>query len=64
MAFEGNQAAELLIGNIEWISGDFPGGLVVTNPPYDSGYTGSIPGPGTKIPQATCHRAIKPTYHN
>ena len=29
---------------------DFPGGPVVKNPPANAGDTGSIPGPGTKIP--------------
>ena len=32
--------------------GDFPGGPVVKNPPYNAGDTGSIPGQGTKIPHA------------
>ena len=34
------------------VSGDFPGGPVVKNPPYNAGDTGSIPGQGTKIPHA------------
>ena len=33
--------------------GDFPGGPVVKNPPYNAGDVGSIPGQGTKIPCAT-----------
>ena len=33
-------------------SGDFPGGPVVKNPPSNAGDAGSIPGRGTKIPQA------------
>ena len=33
-------------------SGDFPGGPVVKNLPYNAGDTGSIPGQGTKIPHA------------
>ena len=32
--------------------GDFPGGLVVKNPPSNAGDVGSIPGQGTKIPHA------------
>ena len=32
--------------------GDFPGGPVVKNPPYNAGDVGSIPGQGTKIPCA------------
>ena len=32
--------------------GDFPGGPGVKNPPCNAGDAGSIPGPGTKIPQA------------
>ena len=32
--------------------GDFPGGPVVKNPPYNAGDAGSIPGQGTKIPNA------------
>ena len=31
---------------------DFPGGLVVTNPPPNAGDMGSSPGRGTKIPHA------------
>ena len=31
---------------------DFPGGVVVKNPPANAGDTGSSPGPG-KIPHAT-----------
>ena len=31
---------------------DFPGGPVVKNLPSNAGYTGSIPGWGTKIPHA------------
>ena len=34
-------------------SGDFPGGLVVKNPPSNAGGMGSIPGRGAKIPHAT-----------
>ena len=30
----------------EYVSGDFPGGAVVKNPPANSGDTGSIPGLG------------------
>ena len=32
--------------------GDFPGGPVVKNPPYNAGDAGSIPGQVTKIPRA------------
>ena len=32
--------------------GDFPGGPVVKNPPYNAGDAGLIPGRGTKIPHA------------
>ena len=32
---------------------DFPHGSVVTNPPYNVGNPGSIPGRGTKITRAT-----------
>ena len=31
----------------------FSGGPMVKNPPSNAGDTGSIPGPGTKIPHAT-----------
>ena len=36
-------------------SRDLPGGPVVKNPPANAGDTGSIPGPGTKIPHALGH---------
>ena len=32
--------------------GDFPGGPVAKNLPANVGNTGSVPGPGTKIPNA------------
>ena len=32
--------------------GDFPGGLVIKNLPFNAGDMGSIPAWGTKIPQA------------
>ena len=32
--------------------GDFPGGPVVKNPPFNAGNLGWIPGLGTKIPHA------------
>ena len=35
------------------VLGNFPGGPVVKNPPSNAGNAGSIPGQGTKIPQAT-----------
>ena len=34
------------------VSGDFPGGPVVKNPPSSAGDVGSIPGRGIKIPHA------------
>ena len=34
---------------------DFPGGPVVNTLPFNAGGVGSIPGQGTKIPQATWH---------
>ena len=40
------------------ISGDFPGGPAIKNPPSNTGDGGSIPGWGTKIP--TCRGATKP----
>ena len=53
----------------KWISflkrklqGDFLGGLMVENPPFNAGDVGSIPGRGTKIP--TCLRVTKPVCHN
>ena len=51
------------------IPGDVPGGPVVKNPPCNTGDMGSIPGWGTKIPQATgqhglCVATIEPTRHN
>ena len=36
----------------EFLGWDFPGGLVVQNPPCNAGGVGSIPGRGTKIPRA------------
>ena len=35
---------------------------MVKNPPSDAGYSGSIPGQGTKIPHAA--GATKPARHN
>ena len=40
------------IQNIKTWLGDFPGGPVVKNPPYNAGNAGSITGQGTKVPQA------------
>ena len=34
------------------LSGDFPGGPMVRNPPSNAGDAGSIPGRGTRIPHA------------
>ena len=47
----------VLMGKVPGISSksqyqDFPGGPVVKNPPYNAGDVGSIPGQGTKIPDA------------
>ena len=50
------------IANRNQVLKDFPGGPAVKNPPSNSGETGSIPGPGTKIP--TCCRATKPPSCN
>ena len=49
--------------------GDLPSGLVVKNLPCNAGDVGSIPGQGTKIPQAAeqlspCPRTTEPTHHN
>ena len=38
---------------IKGITGDFPGGPVLKNPPYNAGGEALIPGQGTKIPHAT-----------
>ena len=40
------------ISNLNNAFGDFPGGLVVENLPYNAGGTSSIPGQGTKVPLA------------
>ena len=40
---------------------DFPGGLVVKNPPSDAGDVGSIPARGTKIPCATWQLSLHAT---
>ena len=56
-----------LVSTIKKISGDFPGGPVVKNPPSNAGDAGSIPGWGTKIPHAAGHlspRALEPAHHN
>ena len=42
------------------ITGDFPGGPVVKNPPCNAGDMGSIPGGGTRIP----HAMGQPASHN
>ena len=44
------------------VCGDFSGGPVVKNPPFNAGDTGSIPGWGTKVPHAV--GATKPVHHN
>ena len=41
--------------------GDFPGGPVVKNPPYNAGDVGLIPGQGTKIPHATGQLSLRAT---
>ena len=41
--------------------GDFPGGPVVRNPPYNAGDVGSIPGQGTKIPHAVGQLSLRAT---
>ena len=38
--------------SLNTVCGDFPGGPVVKNPPYNAEDTDSIPGQGTKIPHA------------
>ena len=46
---------------------DFPGSPVVKNPPSNAGDVRSIPGLGTKIPQAAGRlspHALEPTLHN
>ena len=46
---------------------DFPGGLVVKNPPSNAGDAGLIPGWGTKIPHAAGQLspcALQPSGHN
>ena len=40
-------------GPVKNLQGNFPGGPVVKNLPYNAGDTSSIPGQGTKIPHAT-----------
>ena len=49
--------------------GDFSGGPMVKILPCNAGDVGSIPGQGTKIPQAAeqlspCTRTPEPTRHN
>ena len=41
---------------------DFPGGPVVKNPPSSAGDVGSVPGWGTKNPDAWGQ--LSPWYHN
>ena len=43
---------------LKQLSGDFPGGPVVKNPPANAGDVGWIPGWGTKIPQASEERSL------
>lgn len=43
---------------------DFPGGLEIKNLPSNAGGKGSIPGQGTRIPQAMQrHKIEKPECH-
>ena len=47
----------------------FPGGPLVTNPPFNEGDVGSIPGRGTKTPHPAgqlnlCAATSEPTGHN
>ena len=45
--------------------GDFPGGPLVKNLPCNTGDMGSIPGGGTKIPQASGQLlSPEPGHHN
>ena len=51
------------------VSGDFPGGPVVKNPPSNAGDVGSIPGWGTKIPHdagqlSPCAATTEPVHLN
>ena len=41
--------------------GDFPGGPVVKNLPYNAGDAGLIPGQGAKIPHATGQLSLRTT---
>ena len=43
------------MSNLKPLLGDFPGSLVVRNPPSNAEDRGSTPGWGMKIPQATKH---------
>ena len=64
------------IQNLEWRAGvqkpslqGFPGGPLVTNPPFNEGDVGSIPGRGTKTPHPAgqlnlCAATSEPTGHN
>ena len=44
------------------LSGNFPGGPVVKNPPSSSRVAGLIPGGGTKIPHTK--GLTRPTHHS
>ena len=44
--------------HLKMSGGDFPGGPVVKNLPYNGGDTGSIPGQGTKIPHAAGQQSL------
>ena len=41
--------------------GDFPGGPVAKNPPFNAGGTGAIPGQGTKILPAEKRLSLRAT---
>ena len=54
-------------GSKEKVSWDFPGGLVVKNPPSNAGDAGLIPGQGTKIPHVVeqwSPHAVAKTWHS
>ena len=43
---------EEILGSLKGVTGDFPGGPVVKNPPSNAGGMGSIPGRGARFPHA------------
>ena len=46
-----SEQPDMCVNNL--FPGDFPGGSVVQNLPFNGGDKGSIPGHGTKIPHAS-----------